>query len=193
MFVFYHSLCLVLCIFFKVCKCSTIRAYIWKYLLIERYKLKWNTTSGIRIIYNHQLSPSWSPVCSPQTHVHNSPHSWPSAKSDGWAHYAQWKGLPMSSVTGPKETGRRIEFIFTSLKREGLDGERVFPGASLTFSQYQPLLTPTLPCPMETRLRGLRRTASSMWKMSVRARSNTPPPRKIFPLFLLPLAPYMTR
>lgn len=71
--------------------------------------------------------------------------------------------------------------------------QRPFTGWSLTFSQYQPRLTPMLPCPMETRLRGLRRTARSMWKISVRPLSNTPPSRKIFPLFLFPLAPYMTK
>lgn len=61
---------------------------------------------------------------------------------------------------------------------------------SLTFSQNQPELTPQLSCPMVTLLRGLRRAAISTLKRSVLARSNSPPSRKIFPLFFKPLEPW---
>lgn len=61
---------------------------------------------------------------------------------------------------------------------------------SLTFSQNQPELTPQLSCPMVTLLRGLRRAAISTLKRSVLARSNSPPSKKIFPLFFKPLEPW---
>lgn len=60
----------------------------------------------------------------------------------------------------------------------------------LTFSQNQPELTPQLSCPMVTLLRGLRRAAISTLKRSVLARSNSPPSKKIFPLFFKPLEPW---
>lgn len=62
--------------------------------------------------------------------------------------------------------------IFSNiLNWELLDGVHVH----LTFSQYQPALTPLLLWPMVTLLRGLRSAAISMLKMSVRPRSNFPP------------------
>lgn len=60
----------------------------------------------------------------------------------------------------------------------------------LTFSQNQPELTPQLSCPMVTLLRGLSRAAISTLKRSVLARSNSPPSKKIFPLFFKPLEPW---
>ena len=50
----------------------------------------------------------------------------------------------------------------------------------LAFSQYHPELTPSLSCPMVTRLRGLSRAATSTVKMSVKARSNLPPSKNTY-------------
>lgn len=79
--------------------------------------------------------------------------------------------------------GPGYEWIGNSLRA-------VYRRLSLTFSQYQPELTPQLSCPMVTLLRGLRRAAISTLKRSVLARSNSPPSKKIFPLFFKPLEPW---